>query len=166
MEEQRDKQKIQCMNAALQRTKYQIIVRDLPSMKLGFLLVLERGEARNGKKPVEDAIEDHEIIRSIVHTNGRYGRPSKESRSSKGHTCEQEALESKDDRGVFDLNPLELKRCPCTNQEIGLGAKESSEDCERNRVKIEIKRGAEEEGNLGKNKRKPNTKKRPRFEIE
>ena len=135
-------------------------------MKLRFLLVLERRQPRNRIKPVEDAIEAHEIIRSIEHANGRYGRPSKQSGSSKRHTSEQEALESKDDRGVFDLNPLELKRSPGTNQEIGLGAKESSEDRERNRVESEIKRGAEEESNLRKNKRKPNTKKRTRLEIE
>lgn len=166
VEKQREKQEIQGMNAALQRTKYQIIIRDLSTMKLRFLFVLERGEARNRIKPVEDAIEDHKIIRSIEHANSRNGSPSKERGSSKRDTSEQEAFERKDDRGVFDLNPFELKWGPGANQEIGLGAKESSEDSERKRIKSEIKRGTEEECNLGKKKRKPNTKKGTRLEIE
>lgn len=64
------------------------------------------------------------------------------------------------------MNPLELKRSPDANEEVGLGAKKRGENRERSGIERVVKRSAEEESNLSGEERKPNTEESARFEVE
>lgn len=134
-------------------------------MVADFLFSFERGNARDREKPVENTIERHKIVSSIIHTNSRDGRPSKKSRCGKRNTSEKKPLESENYRGVLDLNPLELKGSPNANQEISLGAEEGGEEREGNRIEGGEDRRAEEEGDLGSDERQPDAKEGTGLEV-
>lgn len=127
MEEQREEEQVQSVDAAFQGAEDEILVGDLAAVVLGVLLGLERRNARNGVEPIENAAEGHEVVGSVVHTDGGDGGPGEERRGGEGNTGEEEALQGEHNRRILDLNPPELERDPNADQEIRLGAEERGE---------------------------------------
>lgn len=88
----------------------------------------ERGDAGDGEKPVEDAVEDHEVVGSVEHADGGDGGPGEEGGGDQGGAGEEEALQGNHQGRVLQLNPLELEGGPDADQEVGLSAEEGGEE--------------------------------------
>ena len=64
------------------------------------------------------------------------------------------------------MNPLELKRSPDADEEVGLGAEKGGEDRERMGIEGGVKSRAEEESDLSGEEREPNAEESAGFEVE
>lgn len=100
------------MKTTLERREDKIIIGNLSPMIFRFLFGFEGRNSRNCKKPIENAIEGHEIVRSVIHPNGGDGGPGEHGGSDERDAGEQKALESENDSRVFQLDPLELEGGP------------------------------------------------------
>lgn len=166
MKEEREKDQIQRVNATLERPEDQIIIWNLSTVILHLLFSFKRRYSRDRVKPIENAIECHQIIRGIVHPDCRDRRPSEERRGRDGHASEEKPLEREHDRRILDLNPLELKRRPHTDQKVRLGAEERREEREGQRIERRDQGGAEEEGDLSREEGEPDAEEGAGLEAE
>ena len=64
------------------------------------------------------------------------------------------------------MNPLELKRSPYTDEEVGLGAEKDDEHREKSEIEGVVKRRVEEEIDLSGKEREPNVEQSARFKVE
>lgn len=166
VKEKREKEQIQCVNATLELPEDQIIIWNLSTVILHLLFSFKRRYSRDRVKPIENAIERHQIIGRMVHTDGGDRRPSEERRGRNGNASEEKPLEREHDRRILDLNPLELKRRPHTNQKVGLRAEKRREEREGQRVERRDQRGAEEEGDLSREEGEPDAEEGAGLEAE
>lgn len=127
---------------------------------------LERRQARNGVKPIEHTIQNHEIVGSICHSDSRDRKPRQKRRGSKRNAGKQQALEGEHNGRVFDLYPPELKRRPNTDEKIHFGAEEGGEETEQDGIESREELGTEEEGDLGGDEGEPNPEEGAGLEIE
>lgn len=128
MKHERDKEQIESVNTALKWTKDEAILRNLSTMELSLVIGLERGESRDGVEPIEDAIEGHEVVGSIVNSDSGDGSPGEEGGGGDREAGKEEAFQGNHNGGVFKEEPLELKRGPYADKEGGVCAEEGSED--------------------------------------
>lgn len=135
-------------------------------MVLSFLLGLERRNPGNSENPVEDASEQEEIVRRVVHPNGRDSSPCEKRRGSEWDAGEQETLQSNNNGRIFQLKPFELERSPAADEESSLSAEKSREQAERNGIEGGKERRGEEEGDLSSDQRHPYTEEASKFDIE
>lgn len=119
----RQKQKIQCMHTALKRAKYLILI----GTDRRVLQLEARGQGYR-EEPIENTRKCHQIVCRIPHSQGRYCRPSEESRRRDRKASKQQSFQGLDHAGILNLDPFELQREPDTNQERSLGAEQESED--------------------------------------
>lgn len=149
------------MNAALERTKDEVVVGDLPAVVLGLVLGLEGGDSRNGVEPVEDAVKGEEIVGGVAHANGGDGGPGEERRGGEWDAREEKALEGDYDGRILDLDPLELERGPDADKEVGLGAEEGEGEGGGG----ETEGAGEEEGDLTEDEGEPHGEEGPGLEA-
>lgn len=64
------------------------------------------------------------------------------------------------------MNPLELKRSPDADKEVGFGAQKGGKDREKTGIEGIVKRRAEEERDLSGKEREPNAEESAGFEVE
>lgn len=166
VEEKRHEHQIQRKERALERSEDVAILRDLSSVVLSLLLGLERRNPRNREKPVEHASEHEEVVRRAAHPHGGDRGPGEKGRSRERSAREQETLESDDDRRILELEPLELKRSPASDEERGLGAEKRREEAEGEGIEGGEEGGGEEEGDLGRDERHPYPEEGSELDVE
>lgn len=161
VKQQRDKEQIQSVNAALERTEDEVVIGDLPAVVLGLVLGFEGGDSRNGVEPVEKTVEGEEIVGGVAHADGGDGGPGEKRGGGEWDASEEKALEGEYDGRVLNLDPLELERGPYTDEEVGLGAEEGKGEGGGG----EAEGAREEEGDLSEDEGEPHGEEGPGLEA-
>lgn len=92
MKQQRNKEKIESVNATLEWAKDKAVTWSLTAVVPSLVFGLEGRDAGNGEEPVEAAIECGEVVGGVVDSDGGDGGPGEECGGGDRETSEEEAL--------------------------------------------------------------------------